>query len=95
MAEAQRTVTFGSAVGLHSRPAAIVAKAAAASGHVVTLETAAGKKVNAASLLLLLALGVNAGDQITVAVSGDTADATADSLAALLAAELDGEQQGD
>jgi phosphocarrier protein HPr len=89
MADAQRTVTFGSAVGLHSRPAAIVAKAAAASGHAVTLETASGKKANAASLLLLLTLGVNAGDKLTVTVSGDDAETTADTLASLLQSELD------
>ena len=56
MTEVQRTVTFGSAVGLHARPAATIAKAAADSGHAVTLEAASGKKANAASVLMLLAM---------------------------------------
>jgi phosphocarrier protein len=91
MSEVQRTVTFGSAVGLHARPASTIAKAAAASGHAVTLEAANGKKANAASVLLLLAMGVNAGDELTLTVSGDDAEAAADQLAQLIASELDTE----
>ncbi len=34
---AQRTAVFGSSSGLHSRPAATLARAAAASKHTVTL----------------------------------------------------------
>lgn len=89
MAEAQRTVAFGSAVGLHARPAATIAKAAGASGHTVTIEAANGKKANAASVLLLLAMGVGKGDELTLTVSGDDADATADRLAELIGSELD------
>ena len=88
MAEATRTVAFGSAVGLHARPAASIVKAAGESGHEITLE-AGGKKANAASLLLLLALGVAAGDEVTIVVSGDDADTVADDFAALVASELD------
>ena len=89
MTEVQRTVTFGSAVGLHARPAATIAKAAADSGQVVTLEAADGKKANAASVLLLLSMGVNQGDELTLTVSGDDAEAKADELAQLIASELD------
>ena len=89
MSEAQRTVTFGSAVGLHARPAATIAEAAADSGHAVMLESAAGQKANAASVLLLLAMGVSAGDELILTVSGDDADAKAEELAALIESELD------
>lgn len=89
MPEAQRTVTFGSAVGLHARPAATIARAAAESGHAVTLEAANGKKANASSVLLLLTMGVMAGDELMLTVSGVNADATADELARLIASELD------
>jgi phosphocarrier protein HPr len=82
MTEVQRTVTFGSAVGLHARPAATIAKAAADSGQAVTLESANGKKANAA-------MGVNQGDELTLTVSGDDAEAKADELAQLIASELD------
>jgi phosphocarrier protein HPr len=87
--EAQRTVIFGSAVGLHARPAATIAKAAADSGHAIMLEAANGKKANAASLLLLLTMGVSAGDELILTVSGDDAEATADELAKLIESELD------
>lgn len=89
MTEVQRTVRFGSAVGLHARPASMIAKAAADSGHAVTLAAASGKKANAASVLMLLAMGVNAGDELTLTVSGDDADAQADELAQLIGSELD------
>lgn len=89
MSEVRRTVTFGSAVGLHVRLAATIAKAAVASGHAVTLESSTGKKANAASVLLLLAMGVNAGDELVLTVSGDDAEAQADELAQLIASELD------
>lgn len=89
MAVATRTVTFGSAVGLHARPAATLAKAAADSGHSVTFESATGKKANAASVLLLLAMGLGHGDELTITVDGDDAEAVADRLAALAASELD------
>ena len=91
MSETTRTVAFGSAVGMHARPAAAIAKAAAESGHAITLESAAGKKANAASVLLLLAMGVSAGDELTITVSGENADAVADDFAALVASELDTE----
>lgn len=91
MSETTRTVAFGSAVGMHARPAAAIAKAAAESGHTITLESAAGKKANAASVLLLLAMGVSAGDELTITVSGENADAVADDFAALVSSELDTE----
>jgi len=89
MSEAVRTVAFGSAVGLHARPAAAIAKAATDSGHAITLAAPSGKAVNAASVLLLLTLGVGHGDEVVVTVTGDDAEAVADSFAALVASELD------
>lgn len=89
MSEAVRTVAFGSAVGLHARPAAAIAKAAGESGHKITLGAPSGKSANAASVLMLLTLGVAAGDEVTVTVEGDDAETVADSFAALVGSELD------
>lgn len=89
MSEAVRKVAFGSAVGLHARPASAIAKAAGESGHTITLEGPAGKKANAASVLMLLTLGVQAGDEVTITVTGDDAEGVADGFAALVASELD------
>ena len=89
MSEAQRTVSFGSSVGLHARPASAIAKAAGESGHAITLTTPAGKKANAASILTLLAMGVQHGDEVTITVDGDDAETVADTFAELVASELD------
>lgn len=89
MSEAVRTVAFGSAVGLHARPASAIAKAAGESGHRVTLASPEGKQANAASVLMLLTLGVKAGDPVTITVTGDDAEGVADGFAALVASELD------
>lgn len=90
MSEVTRTVAFGSPVGMHARPAAAIAKAAAESGDIISLASG-DKKANAASVLLLLAMGVSHGDEITITVSGDTAEATADTMAELLSSDLDAE----
>ena len=89
MAAATRTVSFGSAVGLHARPAATLAAAAAASGHTVTFANQAGASANAASVLMLLTMGLAHGDELTITVDGDDAERVADEIAELAASELD------
>jgi len=82
----ERTVAIGSAVGLHARPASIFVQAVVTSGAAVTLTTAEGTTVNAASILSVLALGLPFGAEVTLA----TPDSAAlDSLAALLETDLD------
>lgn len=87
----ERTVTVASSVGLHARPASLFAQAAAKAGVAVTLTSAAGKTVNAASILGVLSLGIGHGETVTLAADGDGADAALDSLAELLATDLDQE----
>ena len=89
MSEATRTVAFGSAVGLHARPASAIAKAAGETGHKVTIAGPAGKAVNAASVLMLLTLGIAGGDEVTITVEGDDAETVADAFAAVVGSELD------
>jgi len=89
MSEATRTVAFGSAVGLHARPASAIAKAAGESGHTITIAGPAGKAVNAASVLMLLTLGISGGDEVTITVTGDDAETVADAFAAVVGSELD------
>lgn len=83
----ERTVTVASSVGLHARPASLFAQAAAKAGVLITLTSAAGKSVNAASILGVLSLGVSKGDEITLSVDGD--EAVADQLVALLETDHD------
>ncbi|CAN5171947.1 HPr family phosphocarrier protein [soil metagenome] len=88
---AERTVTVASSVGLHARPASLFAQAAAKAGVPVQLTSAAGKSVNAASILGVLSLGIGHGDEVTLSAEGDGADAALDTLAELLGTDLDKE----
>ena len=77
-----KTVTVGSSVGLHARPAAIIAEAAAGLG--VTING-----VDAASSLMLMTLGAKHGDSVEVA--GDDEAAVA-KIADLVEQDLDAEE---
>lgn len=77
---AERTVAVASSQGLHARPAALFAHAAATAGIPVTV-TKGGRTVNAASILSVIGLGVNQGDEVTLA-SDDAA--VVDALAEIL-----------
>ncbi|WP_166871962.1 MULTISPECIES: HPr family phosphocarrier protein [unclassified Salinibacterium] len=87
----ERTVTVASSVGLHARPASLFSQAAAKAGVPVTLTSAAGRSVNAASILGVLSLGVGHGEEVTISAEGDGADAALDSLVSLLNTDLDKE----
>ena len=86
----QRTVTIGSAQGLHARPATLFVQAVTATGLPVTIATAGKEPVNAGSMLAVMTLGAAHGDEVTITAEGEGADAALDSLAQLLASELDG-----
>lgn len=95
MATATRTVIFGSAAGMHARPAATLSTTAAGSGHAVTFKNSSGASADAASLLMLLTLGISQGDELTIEVEGDDAERVADELAALAASEIDAPAEGE
>ena len=88
---AEKTVTVASSVGLHARPASLFAQAAAKAGVPVQLTSAAGKSVNAASILGVLSLGIGHGEDVTLSAEGEGAEAALDSLAELLSTDLDKE----
>ncbi len=88
---AERTVTVASSVGLHARPASLFAQAAAKAGVPVQLTSAAGKSVNAASILGVLSLGIGHGEEVVLSADGEGADAALDTLAELLGTDLDKE----
>ena len=81
-----KTVTVGSAVGLHARPAAEIAAAVSESGVPVTLAVAGGEPVDAGSALLIMTLGASQGTAVTV--ESDDAD-TLEKIAALVESDLD------
>lgn len=81
-----KTVTVGSAVGLHARPAAIISEAVVNAGVPVTLAVDGGDPVDAGSALMIMTLGADKGAQVTV----DTADAAVlETIAALVEKDLD------
>ena len=78
-----RTVTIVAPEGLHARPAAEFAKAAAAAGVPIRLEFGT-KAVNAASILGVLSLGVVQGSEVTLSSDAPGAEAALDDLVTLL-----------
>jgi phosphocarrier protein HPr len=85
----QVRVTVGSRIGLHARPAALLARAAAASPLPVRIGRTEDGGVDAASVLAVMGLGVGAGEEVVLTVEGDGADALLGDLAALVASDLD------
>ncbi|GAA1054703.1 phosphocarrier protein HPr [Dietzia sp. 2505] len=79
------TVIVGSAEGLHARPAGIIAEAAEKYDTDIEI-TYDGEEADAASAMLIMALGAEKGAEVTV--SGDDATAVAE-IAALIEQDLD------
>jgi phosphocarrier protein len=85
----ERHVRIGSKVGLHARPAALFAKAAGEAGVPVRITVKGRPPVDARSIVMLLTLGAEHGDVVTLSAEGEGADAALDSLGAMLERELD------
>jgi phosphocarrier protein HPr len=86
---AERRVTVGWAEGLHARPASIVVRAVTAAGVPVTIARRDGAPVNAASMLSVLGLGAEAGEEVVLACESEGAGAALDRLAKLVSEGLD------
>lgn len=91
MAGVSRTVVVGSRVGLHARPAKLVAQEAAKQSVVVKISKTGRDPVEARSLLSLLALGAKKGDEVTLVADGENAEAAVDAIASLVEQDLDEE----
>ncbi len=85
----ERTVVVAITEGLHARPAALFAQAARRQPVPVRIAKPGGTAVDAASILGLMTLGADAGDEVVLSTEGDGADATTalDALAEFLAQE--------
>lgn len=70
----QFTYTIQDKVGIHARPAGLLAKAAKALDSIVTIEKADGKSAAATKLMAVMSLGVKCGDTITVKIEGGNED---------------------
>ncbi len=87
---ASKTVTVGSSVGLHARPAAIIAEAADGFDDEIILKLVGGDEdgVDAASSLMIMTLGAEKGAEVIVE-SDD--EAAVEAIAALIEKDLDAE----
>jgi phosphocarrier protein len=80
------TVTVGSSIGLHARPATIISERAGELDAEVTLAVPDGEPVEADSALLIMTLGASCGDEVIVSSDDDEA---ARIIADLVALDLD------
>ena len=83
---ASKTVTVGASVGLHARPASIIAEAAGEYDDEITLSVDGEEGVDAASSLMIMTLGAEKGAQVTV--ESDNAEAV-EKIAARVESDLD------
>lgn len=88
----QRTVTVGSSVGLHARPASLFVQAATKQPVPVKIGRPDADPIDARSILGVLGLGVKGGEDVVLTAEGDGADAALEELVALLARDLDAEE---
>lgn len=88
---ASKTVKVGSTVGLHARPATVIAEAASEYDEDIILTLVGGDEddeTDAASSLMIMAMGAEHGDEVTV-TSGD--EEAVEKIAALIESNLDDE----
>jgi phosphocarrier protein HPr len=79
----------GSRVGLHARPAALIAKAVAALDATVTLAKPGGAPVSAASPLMIVSLGATCGDEVLITADGPQAEQALADVRDLVERDLD------
>lgn len=88
---ASKTVKVGSTVGLHARPATVIAEAAGEYDDDIILTLVGGDEddeTDAASSLMIMAMGAEHGDEVTVTSDNDEA---VEKIAALIESNLDEE----
>lgn len=75
-------------LGLHARPAGLLAKAAAARGDCTVNLTFKDRTVDAKRIMGLMKLGAKQGDTLTITCEGENEDAAAASMESFLKENL-------
>ena len=83
----ERTVALKSKSGLHARPASLFVQQAKGFASQITL-LKDEKRANGKSILALLTLGAEQGDQVILTASGEDAELAVSKLVALLEQDL-------
>ena len=73
----QFTYTITDPIGIHARPAGLLAKAAKALDSKITITNHAGKAAEAKKLMAVMGLGVKTGETITFTIEGGDEEANA------------------
>lgn len=79
--------TIKDEIGIHARPAGLLAKKAKEFQSTITIEKD-GKSASAAKLMMLMGLGVKGGDTVTVTVEGADEEAAAAAIEEFFKANL-------
>ena len=74
------TYTIKEPVGIHARPAGMLAKEAKTCQSTVTIVDKNGKSVDATRLMALMGMGIKCGDTVTVKSEGADEDTAAPAL---------------
>lgn len=75
----QKSMQIQLANGLEARPVAVLVQKASMFDSEIYIE-AEGKKVNAKSIMGMMSLGLNTGEEVTVIAEGEDESAAVDSL---------------
>ena len=84
-------VKVGSRIGLHARPAALVARCAAEFKSAVRIANGDKGPVDTRSVLLIISLGAECGDVVTIEADGPDAADALERIGALVEQDLDAE----
>ena len=84
----QFTYTIKDALGIHARPAGLLAKKAKSYADTTVTITANGKTVNLGQLMKLMALGMKQGTEVTITCDGANEEEAAAGLKAFLEENL-------
>lgn len=79
----QRSMTIQLTSGLEARPVAVLVQKASQYDSTVYIQ-AEGKKVNAKSIMGMMSLGLNMGEEVTVIADGKDESAAVESIEAYL-----------
>lgn len=82
------TYTVNDPMGIHARPAGLIAKLAKNYADTAVTITKDGKTVKATQLMMLMGLGVKSGNTVTVCADGPSEDAAIAELEAFFQENL-------
>lgn len=83
----KRNVQIKLANGLEARPVALLVQEASKYDSSIYIESA-GKKVNAKSIMGMMSLGLNSGEELTVSAEGEDEKAAVDNIEKFLSGEV-------